>query len=141
MRVLLDANLFISFLLSPKRDTASSRIVRAAILGKFVLMLPEELLTEFANKVRLKPYLSNRIHPDEVKELVLILSDVVEVIPKITESIPAVTRDPKDDYLIAYAVVGAADYLVTGDQDLLVLGQIDNVKIVNPRTFDTLLEE
>jgi hypothetical protein len=51
-----------------------------------------------------------------------------------------VTRDPKDDYLIAYALVGAADYRVTGDRDLLVLGQVDDVKIVTPRAFATLLE-
>lgn len=141
MRVLLDANLFISFLLFPKRDSPSGVIVRAAILGEFVLLLPEELPTEFATRAREKPYLAKRIRPEEVEELVQILSDIAEMIPKITEPIPAVTRDPKDDYLIAYALVGAADYLVTGDQDLLVLGQVDDVKIVTPRAFATLLEE
>ncbi len=140
MRVLLDTNLFISFLLFPKRDSPSSTIVRATILGKFVLLLPEELLAEFATKVETKPYLAERIHPEEAEELARILSDVAEIIPKITEPIPAVTRDPKDDYLIAYALVGAADYLVTGDQDLLILEQVDSVKIVTPRAFAALLE-
>ena len=54
---------------------------------------------------------------------------------KITDPIPAVTRDPKDDYLLAHAVLGAADYLVSGDQDLLVLERLEGVKIVTPREF------
>lgn len=49
------------------------------------------------------------------------------------------TRDPKDDYLIAYAVIGEADYLVTGDKDLLVLEQIAGVTIVTPARFADLL--
>ncbi len=52
----------------------------------------------------------------------------------------AVTRDPKDDYLLAYALVGKADYLVTGDEDLLELEQVDALKIVTAREFLTVLE-
>ena len=48
---------------------------------------------------------------------------------------PSVTRDRKDDYLLAYAVVGRADYLVTGDRDLLVLGEVEGVRIVSPAGF------
>jgi predicted nucleic acid-binding protein len=42
--------------------------------------------------------------------------------------------------LLAYAVVGEADYLVTGDDDLLVLGEVAGVKIVTPRQFLTVLD-
>jgi len=42
---------------------------------------------------------------------------------------PTCTRD---DYLVAYALVGGADYLVTGDADLLVLARVGEVKIVTP---------
>lgn len=62
-----------------------------------------------------------------------------EVIPKISGTIPAVTRDPKDDYLLAYAVVGAADYLVTGDEDLLILKQVQTVTLCRPRDFVELV--
>ncbi len=68
------------------------------------------------------------------------LGEVAETVSHISESIPAVTRDPKDDYLIAYALVGEADYLVTGDQELLVIGQIDTVKIVTPRDFLSIFD-
>lgn len=62
------------------------------------------------------------------------------MISPIEESIPAVTRDPKDDYLLAYALVGKADYLVTGDKDLLVLqAEIPDFEIVSPRQFSEIL--
>lgn len=50
--------------------------------------------------------------------------------------LPAVIRDPKDNSLFAYALVGDVEYLVTGDADLLVLRHhVSQVKIVTPRGF------
>ena len=135
MRVLLDTNILISHLLAAGRNSAVAKIVRAGVLGEFVLLLPEELLDELASRARGKRYLAERITPEEVRELADILSEVSEIIPRIEEKIPAVTRDPKDDYLLAYALVGQADYLVTGDDDLLVLGEVESVRIVTPRDF------
>ena len=66
---------------------------------------------------------------------------IAELIPPISSGgssktvLPVVTRDAKDDYLLAYALVGQADYLVTGDEDLLVLQEIEGLKIVNPTQF------
>ena len=139
MRVLLDANLFVSYLLAPERESPSARIIRAALLGKFALLLPEALLDELVRAVERKPCLRERIRPEEMAQLADILKSAAEVIPCITEPIPAVTRDPKDDYLIAYALVGEADYLVTGDQDLLVLEQVGGLRIVSPRAFLAVL--
>jgi predicted nucleic acid-binding protein len=57
----------------------------------------------------------------------------------IEQTFPAVASDIKDDYLVAYAVVGEDDYLVTGDSDLLVLGEITGFKIVSTGAFAALL--
>jgi uncharacterized protein len=133
MRVLLDTNILISYLLSPNRDIAW--VVEEAIRGGYRLLFPESLLGEVVERARNKAYLAARIAPEQVQELVSILSQVAEIIPAITAEIPAVTRDPKDDYLLAYALVGQADYLVTGDMDLLVLEQIETTRIVTVRQF------
>jgi putative PIN family toxin of toxin-antitoxin system len=106
-----------------------------------VILLPGQLLEELTRKAHEKKYLADRITPQELQEFVALLSELAEAIPHIPEAIPAVTRDPKDDYLLAYALVGQADYLVTGDEDLLVLKQIDQVKIVTPREFATILKQ
>jgi uncharacterized protein len=138
MRVLLDTNILISYLLSPKNSLVAT-IVEAGILGEFELLLPEDLLDELVAKVTTKNYLADRILPEEMRELVGILGEVCVTIPGITFRIPAVTRDPKDDYLLAYALVGQADYLVTGDKDLLVLGQVEDTKIVTARDFSMVV--
>jgi predicted nucleic acid-binding protein len=44
-------------------------------------------------------------------------------------------RDPKDDKFIDLALNGEASHLITGDNDLLVLNQIENTSTINPRTF------
>lgn len=56
-------------------------------------------------------------------------------------SIPSISRDPNDDKFLATALAAHADYLVTEDNDLLVLGEYEGVRIVDARTFLGLLED
>lgn len=135
MRLLLDANILISYLLHAGADSPVTRLVESCVLGKTTLLLPEALLEELTASVANKPYLKARIQSDEFASLATILHRIGETIPRIENPIPAVTRDPKDDYLLAYAVVGEADYLITGDNDLLVLQQAVGVTICTPRDF------
>jgi predicted nucleic acid-binding protein len=70
-----------------------------------------------------------------------LLTQFGEYVAKIDEPFPPITRDRNDDYLLAYAQVGAADYLVTGDKDLLALrGQVPGLGIVTPAQFVEILE-
>jgi len=55
--------------------------------------------------------------------------------------IPAVSRDPKDDKILATARAAGADYLVSEDQDLLVLDVYEGIKIVNAATFMHILSQ
>ena len=135
MRVLLDTNILISYLLNRRINSPVTQVVEAGILGEFTLLLPEALLEEFSTSIPNKPYLAERITPTEMEQFTSTLLAHCETIPKISEPIPAVTRDPKDDYLLSYAVIGEADFLVSGDEDLLVLGQVQGVRICRPRDF------
>ncbi len=74
----------------------------------------------------------------DVAAIVAILTDAefVEV-----REILAVSRDPKDDKFLATAAQAGADYLVSEDQDLLVLREYKGVHIVNAVTFLDLLEQ
>ena len=51
-------------------------------------------------------------------------------------NIPSRCRDPKDDYLLELALVSDADFLVTGDKDLLEVKKIGNCQIVTAMEFD-----
>lgn len=141
MRAILDTNILVTYLLTGEQDSAVARVVRAGLLGEYTLLLPAELLEELARKAREKRYLVQRIAPEDVVELAAILARVAETIPKITDEIPAVTRDPKDDYLLAYALVGEAGYLVTGDRDLLILKQVGDTRIITALEFWDLIRQ
>jgi putative PIN family toxin of toxin-antitoxin system len=140
MRVLTDANVFISYFLSSHGTGAIQAIFEAWSRAEFTLLVPEALLDEVLATVTGKPRLSARIHPELLAEFLASIRLFSEEIPRITEPIPAVTRDPKHDYLLAYALVGSAEYLVTGDEDLLALNdRIPELNILSPRQFDELL--
>jgi putative PIN family toxin of toxin-antitoxin system len=136
MRVLIDTNIFISYLLSPPGSAGTiSRLVEAALLGEFMLLLPEELLAELAEKLRTSRKLNRRISVDEGQELIDLLRQAAVILPTIAEMIPAVVRDPKDDYLIAQALLGNADVLISRDKDLLSLEQFEHVQMLSPFQF------
>jgi len=52
---------------------------------------------------------------------------------------PGATRDPKDDAIVACAIEGNADVIVSGDQDLLALGDDKGVRVITPRKFVEML--
>ena len=86
-----------------------------------------------------KRYLTERISTEEVDRLIRLLSAVAETVSPVTTPIAPAIRDLDDSYLLAYALVGQADYLVSGDADLLVLGEVGKLKIVAPADFVRLL--
>lgn len=139
MRALLDANLFISHLLTPPSSGSIAGIFEALVAERFTLLLPEELMAEIVDVITNRPHLAGRINLDRALSFMEALPYVAEIVPPIEQIIPAIGRDVKDDYLVAYAVVGQADYLVTGDKDLLVLGEVVGLTIINPVEFAALL--
>jgi len=56
----------------------------------------------------------------------------VQIVPAAPLAKP-VCRDPDDDAVLALALAAQADLIVSGDQDLLVLGQFEGIAIINPR--------
>lgn len=61
------------------------------------------------------------------------LEDLAELVAPTT--IPRICRDPDDDEVLAVAVLGMAEVVITGDKDLLVLGRHGDVDIVAPADF------
>jgi putative PIN family toxin of toxin-antitoxin system len=138
MRILFDTNVFISYLLPTKRSEKVEkiqRVIEAGFEGKYTFVVPQELLDEMKKKISEKDYLVKHITKGDAEEFISLFSEIAECLPPIKEEIPAVSRDSKDDYLLAYAVVGECDYLVSGDDDLLELKQIGELKIVSPAVF------
>ena len=140
LRVLIDTNVLISYLLQPDTLGAAQAVLRAFLEERFTLLVPGALLQELLVTGRGKRRLVKRIPPEDLTIFIAVLEEFGEAVGEITEPIPMVTRDSKNDYLLAYALVGEADYIVTGDKDLLELqGQITGLEILTPAQFIDML--
>lgn len=141
LRALIDTNVLISYLLVPDSHGTIPSIINAAFNSEYTLLLPGPLLTELRSTIKTRKHLVKRVSPEQAEAVVQALQTVAELLEEISEEVPAVTRDPKDDYLLAYALVGRADYLVTGDDDLLVLKEVEGVQIIRPAAFKQILTD
>lgn len=139
MKVSIDANVLISYLLNPDTGRPPGKIVQAALDHQFDVMLSETLLDEITSSVQGKPYLRLRVGDDGVDLLFRQLRATAHIAPEIQAKIPEIVRDPGDNYLIAHAVLAEVDYLVTGDRDLLELDDSFEFRIVTPAQFLVVL--
>jgi putative PIN family toxin of toxin-antitoxin system len=131
MRVVLDTNILISALLSEHSPVA--RLVDLWRAGRFTLLTAPPQLEELARVTRY-PKIRDRLPPALAGRLINELRGVA--IPVSDLKIVQISRDPYDDYLLAIATGGSADYLVTGDKrDLLSLQKHGGAKIVSLRNF------
>lgn len=128
LRVVLDTNVLVSGLAYP--SSVPGRIVVAWRQGGLEVVLSRYILDEF---VRVLPRLPRvQITPAEIRDLAdsfMFIADVVE--PQGTED--ADLRDPADQPVLLALIASKADYLVTGDKDLLALA--GRYPIVTPADF------
>ena len=109
--------------------------------GTFRLILPKPVVDELQDRTTQKPYLAGRISSETVARLIDSLFLVAEPTIDPDEPLPEIGRDRDDDYLYAHAVLGGADYLVSGDRDVLAVERVGNVRIVSPATFADILRD
>lgn len=105
------------------------RILQRLLFGDIELFLSSRLLNDFER------ILVERFRADAVRARAA--RDELAAAALLTEPIevPRVARDPDDDYVLATAIAGPAEVIVTGDTDLLELVEHRGVRIVTPRQF------
>ena len=137
LRAVLDTNVFVSGLMGVK--SPPRRIVDGWLEGQFKLVTSLHLVEELGHVLGY-PRIAERVRldPTDVDVILAALLSQAEVVPGELQ-LPGVTRDPKDDAVVACAVEGQADYLVSGDEDLLVLHAYEGTQVVTPRRFLEIL--
>jgi len=88
--------------------------------------LLDELHDTLTGKMKIDPSLADEILAELANEL-----EIVEPVPLLK----SICRDEDDDWVLATALAGHSDIIVTGDKDLLVLKQFQGIKILSPRQF------
>jgi putative PIN family toxin of toxin-antitoxin system len=131
MRVVLDTGVLIAALITS--DTPPDLVYQAWRKKRFELITSEWQLAEF-RRVSRHTKLRRFLRPSEAGNLVNGLrqqAHVIKRLPKIELS-----PDPNDNPLLATALAGEADFLVTGDKrGLLALKKVESTRIVTPRQF------
>ena len=133
-RVIFDANSLVSSVLSP--DSTNARALFYTVENEIVIT-SEDCFREFIEVILRKKF--DRYFTHEERRTILI-----EIEKKVrfvaVSSDFKICRDPKDDKYLQLAVDGNADFLITGDQDLLVLNPFHGIRILRPADFLRELE-
>ena len=132
-KVIIDSNIWISFLIG-KNLTGLQYFIDEQKIKIITCNEQRAELAEVFKKAKLRKYFSKY----QIIEFFELLDESSECIKLITHS--DLCRDPKDNYLVSLAIDSNADYLITGDKDLLELNSIENTKIIKYTDFEKILK-
>ncbi len=133
MRILIDTNLWVRALISERTRERLALVIAnpdVQILGSQELI---EEIRDVANRPRLKKFLTIK----DVTQFLEILGQRLDLVS--ATSNVRVCRDPEDDYLLAICKDFSLDYLLTEDEDLLVLNPFGETQIIHWVDFEKLL--
>ncbi len=133
MRVVFDTNVLVAAFLT---EGLCSVLLTRARHREFELFVCPVILEEF-ERILLHKIKAPRELVREALEILLEASETVHS----TEEIQGICRDRDDDKILACALSAEADYLVSGDRDLLEIGSLEELKIVSPREFEAFFED
>ncbi|MEO6637252.1 MAG: putative toxin-antitoxin system toxin component, PIN family [Ginsengibacter sp.] len=123
-RVIIDTNLWISFLLTKNFTRLDKMISHKEV----VLLFSQELINEIVEVTQRRKF-RKYFSLDDVENLLTKIKSRAEFIK--VESILTYCKDPKDNFLLSLSIDGDATHLITGDKDLLVLEKYVKTKILS----------
>jgi len=133
MKVVIDTNIWVSYLLGSLLQRIDEKILSREIK----IVVSDEMLTELSEVLN-RPKFKSLFTTKRMKELFALLDSYgVVVLP--SQKVSS-CRDKKDNFLLEAALEGKADYLVTGDKDILVLNPFHSTKILKPKDFEKMLK-
>jgi putative PIN family toxin of toxin-antitoxin system len=130
IRIVIDVNVIISALIFP-RSKPDLALQKAQDLGE--ILMSSEIWMEL-EKVTARPKFNRYIELKDRQKFLRDLYKTITPIVKLTERITE-CRDSKDNKYLELAISGKAQYIITGDNDLLVLNPFRQIKIIKPDDF------
>ena len=132
-RVIIDTNLWISFLITNNLNILSELF----LFERFQIIFSDELFNEFLDVAR-RPKFKKYFDEKSVQLLIENISEKLEFIE--VASTITICRDLKDNFILALSIDGNADYIVTGDKDLLSLNGFKGKKIITINEFIKIID-
>lgn len=134
MRIVVDVNVLVSATIAPLGIPRA--IITAWQDGFLDLVISDGIIAEVEEKLHYSR-ISTKYHLTEkkIQTVVTLLRTQTEMISISPQAIIKVTGDSEDDYVLATAVSGEVDYLITGDIKMQKLDSYQGVKILSPREF------
>jgi len=140
LRVVLDTNVFVSSLLA--KEGPAAQVLDAWRARRYLLIVSPDLAAEIASTLRY-PRIRRRyrITEDDIQALLDLLESDAVLVPGKVNVAGSVPEDPDDEIVLACALEGEADLIVSGDHHLLGLGGFHGIVIVAVRRFIERLSE
>jgi uncharacterized protein len=134
MKAVLDTNVLVAAYVT---EGLCARLLRRGRQQQFEVILCAEILKECRDNLRRLTAPA----PEALDATMDHLLAIGTVVPSIRPLNRRVCRDASDDGILACAVMARADYIVTGDKDLLALHTFEAIPIVTPRAFEALFPD
>ena len=131
-RIIIDTNLWISFLIT----NDFNKLDHFLNSDKYLVVFSDELFDEFLDVVHREKF-ARYFNDLNIKILVEIINEKALFVKVF--SIVNVCRDLKDNFLLSLAIDGDVDYLITGDNDLLILKHYQKTSILTINDFISTL--
>jgi putative PIN family toxin of toxin-antitoxin system len=133
IKVVLNTNILISAVVFGGKPR---EIIEAAVKGKIQLVLTDEIIGEMKGVLEGKKFQ----YPAEFTDLIIRELKTLAEIVKSKRSIAVVEKDPEDNRVLECAQEAQADFIVSGDGDLLRIENFKGTKILTPGKFLDILD-
>jgi putative PIN family toxin of toxin-antitoxin system len=141
MRVVVDSNVFVSALIAPNGTSGS--LVRKLVESRRTVFLISRETMEELKRVLMYPKIARLLKwsSTDVDSFISSIELIAEEVDVAFWVSNVDCRDPDDIKFLSLAVAGRADFLVTGDEDLLILKTIADIPVLSPSQCLSRIEE
>ena len=130
MKAVFDTNVLVAAFVT---EGLCARLLGRARRRQMDLVISSFILNEFEN-VLFKKFSASK---EQIRTATRLISEAAQIVSH-ASVVSGICRDPDDDQILSFALSAEADYLVTGDSDLLELKEFHGIRILTPAAFEFL---